>query len=620
MDMKRAIIYIGLLIISFACSTSQVSNDQSVISDDTPSTYELAPNKYAIIGDIQPFESEIRVDTLEEGLYLLHLSLFTDFPSGLPKFQFQLKYPQKQIGSLWSSRTWSSGSFVNIPNYARLQSDENIISGHTNNSTNRITLASTDQFDGRYTGIDIGIEKDSLLFVFNFFKSTQPDIELLEYKDQIIIDLRDQHFSKTVRETSQWLIDQRGESMVTKIDPSLQPVYSLWYTFHKNVPLENITHYFDSISNMGFKSVLFDDGWQNVVQFKVDSTGYWDPAQTVEVTDFMAKVQASDMNVALWYSQPFAGAHRYVMDKFEGKYLQYITSSQPALDIRYPEVRSYLAKLYGEIVANWKVNGIWFDFLNGYYPDEHIIPTADLGRDFVSVRKALDSLKIQIEEEVLRVDSNISINQSFQTVGPLITSSAKSVSGFLGTSALGQVREKMVNNRLMYGNYSPFVEVMGIHPKDPAKEVARKFHSIIFGVPYISYFSYILNEEVQKTLSFWIRYWKSNHLYLTEGDFEAYNPVGRYPVIMSGNESKQIVVVYERCAPFNMGSFSFEIADIINSSDYPTVSLSGNPAGKVDYIVYNHKGDYQTKGSLKFKKSVAEIEIPEGGYARLIVK
>jgi hypothetical protein len=378
--MNRRITIILLVFIWFSCSTSRVAENQSPISEDVASDYVFSIDKFWLEGDVQPFNSEIRVDTLENGLFLVHLNLYTDFPSGLPKFRFHLKYPKKYVDVLWSSRTWSNSSFVNIPNYARLQSDENIISASTKNSANRLTLATTDRFQGRYTGIDVGLERDSIVFSFNFFNNSVPDAELLEYNSKILIDFRQQQYSLSIRNTAQWLLDMNEtKKTVTKIDAELQPVYSLWYPMHRNIPLENITFYFDSIANMGFRSVLFDDGWQNVVRFDVDKDGYWDPSQTEIVTGFMNKAREKKMKVALWYSQPFVGAHRYIYDKFDGKYLQYRTSSQALLDVRYPEVRSYLAKLYRDVVAGWGVDGVWFDFLNGYYPDEQIIITQDNG-------------------------------------------------------------------------------------------------------------------------------------------------------------------------------------------------------------------------------------------------
>jgi hypothetical protein len=215
---------------------------------------------------------------------------------------------------------------------------------------------------------------------------------------------------------------------------------------------------------------------------------------------------------------------------------------------------------------------------------------------------------------------DMSINQSYKAVGPLHTSNTKTINGFLGTTVLTEVREKLVNNRLLYGEFSPFMEVIGIHPKDPAIDVAKKFQSVLFGTPYVSYFSYTLPEDVRMTLKFWVNYWKNNAEYLTQGEFKAFNPVQRYPVLIGGNTEKQILVFYDRVAPYDFGDFDFEQADVINSSDYPYVMLKGTPEEDIDFISYNHMGRYYERGSLKFKNDVALLEIPLGGYAQLIKK
>lgn len=620
MKMKRVIYTIIVLLGIYSCSSKQINETTSVKEAETSANLDLSASQLQIVGDLQPFNTEMKIDTVGTNIYLINLNLYTDFPSYLPKFEFQIKYPQKLVHSLWSSRTWSNSSYINIPSYSRLQSDYNIVSALTSTSQNRLTIASYDNFKSRYTQIDIKQIPDSLVFSFNFFNDAAPDAEVLEYKAQILVDLSEGQFSKSIRNTAQWRLDQDNNKGITKIDLSLQPVYSLWYPMDRNVPLENVTHYFDSISSMGFRSVLFDDGWQNVVRFEVDPNGIWDPSKITIVKEFMDKAKEADMKVALWYTYPVVGANNYVFQKFDGRYLQYRTSSQPILDIRYPEVREYLTTMYADIVKEWGVDGIWFDFLNGYYPDEHIIVTKDNGRDFVSVRKSLDSLRTMMEYKMLEMNPDLSINQSYPTVGPLHTSNLKTINGFLGTSVLGQVREKLVNNRLMYGEYSPFMEVMGIHPKDPAVDVAKKFQSIMFGIPYISYFSYTLPEDIRETLSFWIRYWKTNSTYLIESDFAAFNPVLRYPVLWGGNETKQIVIFYDRVEPFDLGYFAFEEADVINSTKDAYVSIKGTPTGKVDFITYNYKGVYQNRGTVKFKQNIATLEVPPGGFTRLIVK
>lgn len=595
-----------------------VKDDKPTVQTYTPFDFSL--DKVKIIGDIQPFMSEVKIDTINSNQYLIHLNLYTDFPSALPKFHVEIEYPRSNVHHLWSSRNWSTNSYITIPNYASLVSEYNVVSAISSTSDNRITLTAHDDFMGNYIGISVKQRPNTVIFNLDYFYDNAPDAEILEYKSTIFLDLREIQFSHVVRESAQWLLDKQPTKKVTKIEPDLLPVYSLWYPMHQNIPLENITYYFDSIYNMGFRSVLFDDGWQHVVRFDVDKQGNWDPSETHEVKEFMDKVKERDMKVALWYSLPMQGAHKYVQDRFWGKYLQYKTSSTPSLDIRYPDVREYLINVYSSVIENWGVDAVWFDFLNGYYPDEQIIITDDLGRDFVSVRKALDSLRVKLEYELLYTNPGLSINQSYKQVGPLHSSNTKSINGYLGVNAAAKVHEKLVNNRLMYGELSPFMEVMGVHPKDLAVDVARKYQAMLFGTPYVSFFSYVLPDELRNTLSFWISYWKENLHYLLMTNFEAYDPVKGYPVVEAGDEFKKIVVFYDYYKSFDLKTLDFTTADIINSSSSELIRLSGNPDGKVDYLKFNYLGQQIEKGSLSFRNNEVQVTIPIGGYMQLNVK
>ncbi|MBN1926666.1 MAG: hypothetical protein JW798_12600, partial [Prolixibacteraceae bacterium] len=320
-DKLKWFLYILVFVLVFQACSTRVTPDQdaSVVVQDIEEIPEFSINQVEIEGNVQPFNTEIRIDTLETGKYIINLSLYTDFPSALPGFKFNIKYPRKYIDVLWSSRTWSNNSFINIPNYSRLQSDFNVVSALSENNKNRITLASFDNFESRYTGIDIQHNADSIIFSLNYFQHSVPDAELLEYKTQIFVNLHDTIYSSAIRESSQWRLDLQDHSSLKKIDLSLLPVYSMWYPLSRNIPVENVTYYFDSISSMGFRSVLFDDGWQDVVMFNIDSSGYWNPSETAVVKEFMQTVHDKDMKVALWYSKPFIGAHKYIYEKFEGR-------------------------------------------------------------------------------------------------------------------------------------------------------------------------------------------------------------------------------------------------------------------------------------------------------------
>ncbi|HQN93103.1 MAG TPA: hypothetical protein PLQ09_03220, partial [Prolixibacteraceae bacterium] len=150
--MKCHIYIILLFLVIYSCSSKKLTDDKVGIPE-APVTefFAFDSSQLSIEGDIQPFNSQITIDTLGENLLLLNLTLYTDFPSALPSFAFKIKYPRNLIGSLWSSRTWSSNSYINIPNYSRLQSDVSVVSGIGATDNNVITLATYDNFASRYT-------------------------------------------------------------------------------------------------------------------------------------------------------------------------------------------------------------------------------------------------------------------------------------------------------------------------------------------------------------------------------------------------------------------------------------------------------------------------------------
>jgi hypothetical protein len=102
----------------------------------------------------------------------------------------------------------------------------------------------------------------------NFFKTSSPMLKLLEFKVQVLVDMRPRTITKINSELDAMGLDQENNSAITKIDQTMLPVFHCWYR-GKEYSLENITHYFESISSLGFRSVLFVGRWQNVVRFDV---------------------------------------------------------------------------------------------------------------------------------------------------------------------------------------------------------------------------------------------------------------------------------------------------------------------------------------------------------------
>jgi len=403
------------------------------------------------------------------------------------------------------------------------------------------------------------------------------------------------------------------------VDTTNVPVFSTWYPMHQNIPLENITRELDSLKTFNFKSVLVDDGWQSLVQMKIDTAYSYEESSFKTMNFFKQKCSDMGLPLYLWYSIPFVGGNPVVLKKFEGKYIRYRAPRQMyVLDPRYSDVRKHLVSTYANFLTSWQFDGYWFDFLKGFYPKEGAIIEQDKGRDFVSIELAVDTLFADMEARLKRIRPNIFMGQKFSVVGPNLVSYQNFLTGFVGTQNTQVVREKMVNNRLLYGKFTPFMEVVAVTPRESVEDIARKLQSVLFGNPYLSFYLTTLPESSRQTIRFWLDYWEKNHKVIFEGSFEPMQVSRFYPVIKVENEQKMIFMIYEDYT-VNLPIVLDKPIDVINSKTTGNIQfLLNKPDAQYNYEIFNCKGVSTGTGIVKSKnKNTVVLTVPTAGFVRL---
>jgi alpha-galactosidase len=388
---------------------------------------------------------------------------------------------------------------------------------------------------------------------------------------------------------------------------------------HRNIPLENITKELDSLRTFNFKSVLVDDGWQALVKMKIDTSYAYEENSFKTMNLFKQKCIEMGLPLYLWYSIPFMGGNPVVLKKFEGKYIRYRAPRQMyVLDPRYADVRKHLVSTYANFLTEWQFDGYWFDFLKGFYPKEGAVIDEDKGRDFVSIQLAVDTLYADLEARLKSIKPGIFMGQKFPIVGPNLVSYQNFLTGFVGVENAQVVREKMVNNRLLYGKFTPFMEVVAINPREKAEEVARKLQSVLFGNPYLSFYVTTLPKDSKQTIRFWLDYWKKNYKVIFEGTFEPLQVSRFYPVIKVENSQKTIYMMYEDYT-FNLPIVLNSPLEVINSKVSETVHfLLNKPGVQYNYEIFNCKGESKVKGIIASKsKNSIDLLVPSAGYIRI---
>jgi hypothetical protein len=176
----------------------------------------------------------------------------------------------------------------------------------------------------------------------------------------------------------------------------------------------------------------------------------------------------------------------------------------------------------------------------------------------------------------------------------------------------------MVNNRLLYGKYTPFMEVVAINSREKADEIARKIQSVLFGNPYLSFYITTLPQESKQTIRFWLDYWQQNYKVIFEGSFEPMQVSRFYPVVKVENEQKIIYMLYEDYT-INLPIVLDSSIDVINSkATEPVRFLLSKPGVQYNYEIFNCKGISTEKNVIKGKsKNAFDLSVPVGGFVRI---
>lgn len=586
---------------------------------DTGELYLFNKSKIHVEGVMSPFEASIDIKELGLQKYVLNIYLHSTYAAAPPSFNVSIKFPKDKINQLWNSKTFSNKSYFSIPSYDRAAANFSIISGLTINDQNQVTFTCKDVYKARFVSSNIKEESDSIVFNLGFFEDNPPLSNLQDYQAEVLVDFRNIHFSKAIYDASSWFLEDEFKKGVVSVDTTNVPVFSTWYPMHRNIPLENITRELDSLKTYHFKSVLVDDGWQALVKMKIDTAYLYDESSFKTMNLFKQKCLSMGLPLYLWYSYPFIGGNPVVLKKFDGKYIRYRAPRQMyVLDPRYADVRKYLVSTYANFLNAWQFDGYWFDFLKGFYPKEGAIIDEDKGRDFVSIDLAVDTLYADMEARLKAIKPNIFMGQVFPVVGPNLVSYQNFLTGFVGVENTQVVREKMVNNRLLYGKYTPFMEVVAINPRESAEDIARKLQSVLFGNPYLSFYVSTLPEASKQTIRFWLDYWKKNYSVIFDGNFEPFQVSRFYPAIRVENDRKTIYMVNEDYT-LNLPASLSKTIDVINSKVTGNIQfMLSRPGVQYNYEIFNCKGESTEKGILKSKgKNLFDVVVPTAGFIRI---
>lgn len=535
-------------------------------------------------------------------------------PQMPPQFDLSFSLPQVDVHHLWCGHNadrcqlkpdWGvnfrTNLSVEVPVYSFIN----------NNSTNRLTVASSECL--REVNALMGLREEGCVLKgrLNFFQGPQSPIE--SYETKVIFDGRPVFFGDAVREAVDWMSVESGIKPVEVPDAAFDPLYSSWYQFHQNVTDKGIEKECAEAAALGMKTLIVDDGWQTDDNNRGYAfTGDWEVSKNrfPDMAAHVAKVHDMGMKYMVWYSVPFVGKKSKNFERFNGKYI-WVDHEKGALDPRFPEVREFLINMFVDHMRRYDYDGYKLDFIDSFNTgNDPAIAENFAGRDIKSLPEAVNVLMSGIYSRLKEIKPDVLIEFRQAYIGPAIRQYGNMMRAGDCPGDMQGNRTRIANLRLTSGGTAVHADMLEWNAADSPEDAARAILSALFGVVQYSMMLTELPDDHKRVVKHWLDFSQKHRNTLLHSDFRPYHPEAGYPVIEAEADGERIMAVYQDNTVANLGKIS-KPTYLINASGAKglVADLDGAKSAEI-YNVYGEK-----VGSEKLTKGLQRLAIPSSGYA-----
>jgi alpha-galactosidase len=585
---------------------------------------KLAGYDMEITGNAGNFDISTAASLISKDLYEITILLksTTGKEESPGEFSLEWSLPAVNILGSWSPSeqrdrriqpVWGNGKTLT----STLAGLAPVISLFGNNDQNRLTFACSDALNK--IALTSGIkEEDSRIYCSAvFFREKHRPVE--QYQVKLLIDTRPLPYYSALQNVSNWWAAMENYQPAVVPANARLPMYSTWYSYHKDISEEKLLDECKAASRAGYKAIIIDDGWQakdNVRGY--GSTGDWQPEKLTRLAELTANIHQLAMKVMLWYSLPFVGIDAKAYPRFKGKFLKMADKNRAGvLDPRYPEVRQYLIGTYVAALKKYNLDGFKLDFIDNFQSNETTVLSAADGRDYASVNEATDRLMSDIMSSLKKLNPAVLIEFRQSYIGPLMRKYGNMFrSGDCPNSAITN-RIQTTDIKLLCGNTAVHADMMEWNYQEPTEIAALQLLNTIFAVPQISVRLNEIPQDHLKMIRFYNNYWLQNQRTLLDGKFAAYAPLANYPVLASTLGTKAIYALYNNIF-IQPDMKVIKELDVINAKEDQLVVICSAVSKNGRYKIINCKGELLKGGKIRLKKGLNAFTVPASGLMKFM--
>lgn len=299
------------------------------------------------------------------------------------------------------------------------------------------------------------------------------------------------------------------------------PVFCTWYAVHACVTEDWVEKIVPQISDLGFKTLIIDDGWcyddfkrvtPQTLEDWYSVVGDWEISKA-KFPDFPAhvkRVQDMGMKYMVWVAPHMIGTKSRFFTENNSAVLLPVHEGCGHLDVNFAEETEILCSKVADFARDNNLDGLKIDFLDVVQPEI----SDPRGRKTLQMVKNLVSRIRQDNPEAL-----IEFRQCYATLAmmPYATQFRAGDAPFDWMLNF----HRIVNIRLCMGDKVPAHADPAYWAKDEeAKNVSRHMIAMLAGVPMLSMDPDTLSDRDRQIVKYWIDFYNDNRKLLNFGHWQ----------------------------------------------------------------------------------------------------
>ena len=361
------------------------------------------------------------------------------------------------------------------------------------------------------------------------------------------IDKRPVTFSQAVGDVSSWWEHDCGMTPLQVPSFAKDPLYSFWYSYHKEVDEKTVEEKSRWAKELGFDICIVDDGWQaDELVHGYFRCGDWVPAPS-KITDMAAhvkRVQDIGMKYILWYAVPLMGHESEHYEHFKDMLLRDEPGLHAAiLDPRYREAREFMIGTYKRALREWNLDGFKLDFIDTWHDNIRNAPYNDK-MDILALQDAVDACMTGIVEELVKIKPDVLLEFRQSYIGPHMKRFGNMFR--VGDCAGNYLRNRaaILDLRMLMGSQAVHSDMLMMCPYEKVENNAIQIVSCMFGVLQYSGRMEEMTPELAEMSVFWLNFLKAHKQLLLEGNLQTFEPHLMYTWAKSTLNNECAVGVY----------------------------------------------------------------------------